>query len=65
MFVIAALYDGLLGLAFLFFPLGIFARYGVEPPNHTAYVQFPALLLLIFAAMFLRIANHPAKNHLT
>ncbi len=63
LFVIAALYDGLLGLAFLLFPLGIFARYGVEPPNHTAYVQFPALLLLIFAAMFLRIANDPAKNY--
>src|ERR1700690_559067 len=62
LFVIAALYDALLGLAFLFFPLGIFAHYGVEPPNHPAYVQFPALLLLIFAAMFLRIANEPAKN---
>ncbi|MGA7179586.1 MAG: hypothetical protein WBX11_08390 [Thiobacillaceae bacterium] len=63
LFVIAALYDGLLGLAFLFFPLAIFAHYGVEPPNHPAYVQFPALLLLVFAAMFLRIANSPAKNH--
>lgn len=62
LFVVAALYDALLGLAFLFFPLRIFAHYGVEPPNHPAYVQFPALLLLIFAAMFLRIANDPVKN---
>lgn len=63
LFVIAALYDGLLGLAFLFFPLVIFAYYGVEPPNHPGYVQFPALLLLVFAAMFMRIASNPAKNH--
>jgi hypothetical protein len=63
LFVIAALYDGLLGLAFVFFPLTIFAYYGVEPPNHPAYVQFPALLLLIFAALFLRIAGNPAKNY--
>lgn len=62
-FVIAALYDGLLGLAFLFFHMAIFAHYGVEPPNHPAYVQFPALLLLIFAAMFLRIAANPARNY--
>lgn len=63
LFVLAALYDGLLGLAFLFAPMAIFAFYGVEPPNHPAYVQFPALLLLIFAAMFWVIARHPAKNH--
>jgi hypothetical protein len=62
LFVIAALYDGLLGLAFLFFPMAIFAHYGVEPPNHAAYVQFPALLLLIFAAIFVRIASNPTKN---
>jgi hypothetical protein len=63
LFVFAALYDGLLGLAFVFFPLAIFAYYGVEPPNHPAYVQFPALLLLIFAALFLRIAGNPVKNY--
>lgn len=61
-FAFAALYDGLLGLAFLFFHMAIFAHYGVEPPNHPAYVQFPALLLLIFAAMFLRIAADPLKQ---
>lgn len=63
LFVFAALYDGVLGLAFLFASAAIFAFYGVEPPNHPAYVQFPALLLLIFAAMFLVIAANPAKHH--
>lgn len=62
LFVIAALYDGVLGLAFLFAPMALFAAYGVEPPNHPAYVQFPALLLLIFAVMFLAIARDPLKN---
>lgn len=62
LFVFAAAYDGVLGLAFLFFPMQIFSLYGVEPPNHLAYVQFPALLLVIFAAIFLRIAKDP-KGH--
>ena len=60
-FVIAALYDGLLGLAFLLFPLWLFSLHGVEPPNHVAYVQFPALLLMIFAAMFFQISSDPKK----
>lgn len=62
LFVFAAIYDGVLGLAFVFAPLAIFAFYGVAPPNHVAYVQFPALLLLVFAAMFLVIAANPARN---
>ena len=34
----------------------------VTPPNHWAYVQFPAALLLIFALMFVAIARNPNKN---
>ena len=62
LFVIAGLYDGILGIAFIVMPGEIFAFYGVEPPNHMAYVQFPALLLIVFAAMFFRIAANPARN---
>jgi len=61
-YVISGLYDGALGLAFLLAPGAIFAMYAVEPPNHMAYVQFPALLLIIFGAMFFRIAMDPVKN---
>jgi hypothetical protein len=61
-FVLSALYDGILGIAFVFFWRAIFRWFGVEPPNHPAYVQFPALLLVIFAAMFLRIAKDPVGN---
>lgn len=62
LFLIAALYDGLLGLAFIIAPAEIFAMYGVEPPNHMAYIQFPAFLLIVFAIMFYRIAMDPARN---
>jgi len=62
LFVVAALYDGVLGIAFLLFSGALFEIFGVEPPNHPAYVQFPALLLLIFAAMFYRIATDPVRN---
>jgi len=59
LFIMAALYDGFLGLAFLIVPAQIFAMYGVTPPNHMAYIQFPALLLIVFAVMFFRIATDP------
>ena len=62
LFLVAALYDGVLGLAFLIAPTGIFTMYGVEPPNHMAYVQFPAFLLIIFAVMFYRVAMDPIGN---
>ncbi len=62
LYIIAGVYDGILGIAFLLFPLGIFAMYEVEPPNHEAYVQFPALLLIIFAVMFFQVASDPVKN---
>ena len=62
LFVIAGLYDGVLGLAFLLYAEEIFKFFVVEPPNHMGYVQFPALLLLVFAAMFFRVAADPVKR---
>jgi hypothetical protein len=62
LFIIAGLYDGILAVAFLLFATAIFQGFGVEPPNHLAYVKFPALLLLVFAAMFFRVACDPVKN---
>ena len=60
-FVIAGIYDGMLGMAFLFMPEAIFAFYGTTPPNHMAYVEFPAFLLVIFSIMFFRIAMDPVR----
>jgi hypothetical protein len=62
LFALAALYDGLLGLTFLLAPSMLFQKFQVTPPNHFGYVQFPALLLLIFAWMFASIAYAPDKN---
>jgi len=64
LFLVAALYDGLLGLAFTFAPLAIFERFEVTPPNHVGYVQFPALLLIIFAIMFAVIAVNPVGRRM-
>ena len=62
LFVVAALYDGLLGAAFLFGSGAVFQWFGVTPPNHPGYVQFPAALLIVFAIMFMAIARNPAGN---
>ena len=62
LFIIAAIYDGVLGLLFLFAPGLAFEVFEVVPPNHFGYVQFPAILLLIFAAMFYRVAMDPVAS---
>ncbi|MCG3179984.1 MAG: hypothetical protein BIFFINMI_02338 [Phycisphaerae bacterium] len=58
----AGLYDGLLGAAFLLAGPALFDRFGVTPPNHWGYVQFPAALLVVFAVMFFAVAVRPEAN---
>jgi hypothetical protein len=62
LFAVAALYDGLLGAAFLIYPRQLFEYFQVTPPNHYGYVQFPAAILIIFALMFLAVAVRPIAN---
>ena len=62
LFVLAALYDGVLGLAFLVWPEAVFTLFGVTPPNHFGYVQFPAAILILFARMFWAIAQDAEGN---
>ena len=62
LFLVAALYDGLLGLAFLVAADPIFQWAHVTPPNHAGYVQFPGALLMIFGIMFTAIARRPREN---
>jgi hypothetical protein len=62
LFFIAAIYDGLLGAAFLLFSNALFKGFEVTPPNHPGYVQFPAALLIVFAIMFMVVAVNPVKN---
>ena len=62
LFAIAGMYDCVLGLAFLFIGPRIFTTAGVTHPNHWGYVQFGALLLVIFGLMFFAIARDPIAN---
>ncbi len=62
LFIVAAIYDGLLGAVFLFASGAPFQWFSVTPPNHPGYVQFPAALLLIFSVMFVAIALNPVGN---
>ena len=62
LYAVAALYDGLLGLIFLFAPRVVFQWFDVPEPNHLGYAQFPAALLIVFAIMFTAIARAPVAN---
>lgn len=62
LFLAAALYDGIIGILFLMVPLQLFKTFNVTPPNHVGYVQFPGMLLIVFAIMFFNIAKAPAGN---
>ena len=62
-FWIAGAYDFLLGLAFLVAGGPLMERFHVLPPHHVGYVQFPALLLMVFGLMFFAVAAAPYRNH--
>lgn len=62
LFAVAAIYEGLLGLAFFFFSQALYSWFGVTPANHPGYVQFPAAILIVFALMFIAVAVNPVKN---
>ena len=57
----SAVYDIVLGVAFLFAAKTVFERYGVPMPNHVGYVHFPAIILIVFGVMFARIAMNPVR----
>lgn len=61
LFVVAAAYDGLLGLLFLVAGARLYALTGITPPNHWGYVDFGAALLVVFGLMFAQIASDPGK----
>jgi hypothetical protein len=62
LFVVAALYDFLLGVVFLFAWPAIYARFGIAPPNHPGYIQFGAALIAIFGIGFWFVAQAPERN---
>lgn len=62
LFLVAALYDGLLGIVFLLANGAVFKWFDVAPPNHPGYIQFPAAILIVFAIMFMAVSLDPYKN---
>ena len=62
LFAVAGLYDFIIGAAFLGFGPQLFEAAGVPPPNHWGYIQFAALMLVIFGTMFFAIAFDPVAN---
>ncbi len=62
LFLVAGLYDFLIGLAFLLCGGMLLKWAGIPEPNHWGYLQFAALQLLIFGAMFLQVSRDPVGN---
>ena len=62
LFLISALYDFVLGTAFLLSGPQLFATFNVPLPAHWGYIHFCCLLLMIFGMMFLAIAYRPRSN---
>jgi hypothetical protein len=62
LFAIAGVYDLAIGLGFLFFAPAIFDAANVPYPNHWGYLQFGALLLIVFGVMFFAVAYDAAGN---
>jgi hypothetical protein len=60
-FATSAVYDGVVAVVFLLFGAAIYDAVGIERPNHPGYLQFPALLVMVFATMYWRIASDPAR----
>jgi hypothetical protein len=61
-FAASGIYDALLGLVFLLWPGRMYLQFSVTPPNHWAYVRFPAIILIVFGVMFFQVAFKPAEN---
>ncbi|MCC6681973.1 MAG: hypothetical protein IT445_13820 [Phycisphaeraceae bacterium] len=58
---LAGIYDGTLGVAFVFFTARTFDLIQMPLPDHLGYVQFAAALLIVFALMFFAVAANPVR----
>lgn len=62
LFLVASIYDVMLGLVFgLFFRL-IYNSFGVTPPDNAAYIQLPAFYILIFGVGFYLVYRDPVRH---
>lgn len=61
LYLIAGIYDIVLGAAYFVAHERLFALFGVPSAGHPSYVQFPALLLILFGLMFLQVSSDPHR----
>ena len=62
LFYVAALYDIVLGAAFVAVFKPVMTHFNVPLPNHDAYVQLPAAMIAIFGVGFWFVARAPERN---
>ena len=62
LFLVAGLYDLVLGAIFFLFYVPLYGYFGITLPNHPEYVQAPALFIVILGIMFFYIYRNMYKN---
>ncbi len=62
LFLIAALYDIILGLVFGLLFKTVYTAFGVELPNHAGYIQLAAAYIFTFGVGFYLVYKDPVKN---
>lgn len=61
-FVVAGLYDVVLGVVFALATGAVFRFFEVATPEYLGYIQYPALLVALFGILFFHIARAPARH---
>ncbi|HCQ67585.1 MAG TPA: hypothetical protein DIU07_21680 [Rhodobacteraceae bacterium] len=62
LYVVAGLYDLILGFVYFFAHERLFTFFDVPSAGHPTYVEFPAILLVLFGVMFLQISSNPVRH---
>ncbi len=62
LFWISALYDFVIGAAFLFAGTTLFENFQIPTPDHWGYIHFCCLMLMIFGCMFATVASNPVSH---
>ncbi len=62
LFLVSAIYDFVLGAAFIGWGPSLYRQFDVPAPQHFGYVHFCCLMLMIFGLMFLAVSVRPHAN---
>ena len=62
LFIVAGLYDFIVGVAFLLWFKNIYNYFNITLPNHDGYIQFAAAVVTTFGIGFWFVAADPVRN---